>query len=400
MDLGTLGGHVSFANRINDRGQVVGLSSLPTGEYRAFRTAPNRPIDPDADAIGGVFPPSPTKDIALAINDDGRVVGESLEDVVVARVLAPGDAAGAAADPGQELLGSLGPGPADNPAVAWPEDINDRGQVVGRSSHPALASYHAFRTAPNRPIDPASDDLGTLGGDFSEARAINARGQVAGDSELADTRLTHAFRTAPGRPIDPASDDLGTLSGPDGMSRGFAINDAGQVVGWSTTATGQQHAFRTAPNRPIDPANDDLGTLGGESSYARAINNEGHVVGRASAPPDPREYRLRSAGNMAIPASWRAFLHDGRRMHDLNALIAPDSGWFLYEATDINDRGQVVGLGICPEGKLHGFVLTPVPEPGQLVLVGLGTFLCGIGFHATQHRPERWKLPPLRRKRR
>jgi probable HAF family extracellular repeat protein len=35
-DLGTLGGAISNALSINDRGQVVGLSSLSTGEFHAF----------------------------------------------------------------------------------------------------------------------------------------------------------------------------------------------------------------------------------------------------------------------------------------------------------------------------------------------------------------------------
>src|SRR5215471_963713 len=59
-------------------------------------------------------------------------------------------------------------------------------------------------------------DLGTLGGSFSAAFPINASGQVVGYSTRQDTPLNdtlHAFRTAPNAPINPATDDLGTFGG-------------------------------------------------------------------------------------------------------------------------------------------------------------------------------------------
>jgi probable HAF family extracellular repeat protein len=55
--------------------------------------------------------------------------------------------------------------------------MNDLGQAVGRSDTgtgaPDALTYHAFRTRPNKAINPASDDLGTLGGSISYGYAVN-----------------------------------------------------------------------------------------------------------------------------------------------------------------------------------------------------------------------------------
>ncbi len=86
----------------------------------------------------------------------------------------------------------------------------------------------------------------------------------------------------------------------------------------------------------------DLGTLGGQSSIAHSINNLGQVVGEAE-------------NASRIP---RAFLYSGERMIDLNGVIPADSGWNLTSATDISDRGVIIGIGTY-NGKTQAFQLTP-----------------------------------------
>lgn len=91
--------------------------------------------------------------------------------------------------------------------------------------------------------------------------------------------------------------DLGTLGGDHSSATG--INDAGQVVGRSETASGTLHAFITGPN---GMGMTDLNSLVGLPSgivltYAIDINNAGQVIVTAiPAIPEPRSYALMLAG--------------------------------------------------------------------------------------------------------
>jgi probable HAF family extracellular repeat protein len=81
------------------------------------------------------------------------------------------------------------------------------------------------------------------------------------------------MRTEAARAVTPPIVDLGTLGGT--ISSSTAINNNGQIVGYSTAVDGTYHPFSwTAAGGMID-----VGSLGGAFGEAVAVNNRGHVVG-------------------------------------------------------------------------------------------------------------------------
>ncbi len=136
--------------------------------------------------------------------------------------------------------------------------------------------------------------------------------------------------------------DLGTLGGT--MSQANGVNDAGQMVGISSLANGQQHGFYWSGSGAIV----DIGTLGGTGSYASEINNGGDIVGSAS---------LASGANRAIYCSSSS----PAALVDLNTVVtSTDNGnpadWVLTNAWDINDSRRVIGIG-TRGGTTHGYLL-------------------------------------------
>jgi probable HAF family extracellular repeat protein len=323
-DLGTFGGPTSIAYGINSAGQVVGAADTPDGTHHAFLYQRGRMRD--LGTLGGA------NSLAAAINDAGEVDG------IAETASGPGHAFLYRHHRMQDLgtLGGLGSGSTG---------VNAFGEVAGGSNtadghgHPFLYSGGALH------------DLGILPG-YSDGAAwgLNDEGQVVGGAVLG--RSTQGFLYSGG-----ALYALGTLGGPD--SYAYRINDAGQIVGKSSIGpdAAPNHAFLYDGGQMMD-----LGTLGGPESVASNLNSCGQIVGSADTIPGV--------------ASPHAFLYCAGTMTDLNEQVRPGSPvWTLAAAYGINDRGQIVGTGINPEGEQHAFLLTPVSAPGR----GAQLTTCSLG---------------------
>jgi probable HAF family extracellular repeat protein len=353
-DLGSLPGRGAVPTAINDRGQVVGYSWPQFGGMRAFRTAPNAPINPLTDDLGVL--PGGMYSKAYGINNLGQVVGWSGSDGAEMDAHAFRTGPNQPINPVTNDLGTLGG------SRSFAYAINDVGEVVGESSlagddRPYEFWRHAFRTGPNLPINASTDDLGTLGGRSSAAYGINDAGQVAGSADTADGK-SHAFRTGPDSAIVPLTDDLGTLGAWGSVAN--AITSSGGVAGTSGVSPEQPgaiHIFRTERNRRIDPGTDDLGAIGQGYPAVCGMNDGGDIVGWYFAPPDYDH--------------MRAFVVLDSGLFDLNDLIEPVPDLVLYLAYDINNLGQIAVAGTY-HGQLVAYRLDPVPEPSGILLFTFG----------------------------
>lgn len=109
-------------------------------------------------------------------------------------------------------------------------------------------------------------------------RAINENGQIAGQIDAGDGSVgAAAYWASP----TSAPVEIGTLPG-DSQSFATGINEAGQVVGWSSTSSDPAADRRAFHFDPQSGVLQDLGTVAGSSTAeAQDLNDTGLVVGSA-----------------------------------------------------------------------------------------------------------------------
>lgn len=327
-NLGDLGGTSnlslgSYVQAINDSGQWVGSSDEQLGNWRAVSVDNFGNMINLNDVIAGL---DWLLIIARDINNSGKIVGEGIYD-----------------ENGDDIFSSF----------------EKRGFLLDGKTITLI------------------DILSCSFCDVSTAYAINEKGQVVGESGVNG----QAWLYNNGSLID-----LG-YSGTDVWDNSGArdINDGARIVGWDSYFLNAYHAFLITPEQndcvgnPVprlwyrdcdgNGTNDlmiDLGTLAGLTSghaVALAINNSGEVVGWSTHPDDPDDLTDKHA------FIWT----EGKGMQDLNDLIPSDSGWILREAWDVDDVGQIVGVGaytadVDEDGDeetipFRAFLLTPIEGP-------------------------------------
>ena len=135
--------------------------------------------------------------------------------------------------------------------------------------------------------------------------------------------------------------DIGNIGGGfGGYTEAYAINNAGQVTGYSTGVGGVQHAFRYTAGQMTD-----LGTFAPYRSVGVSITSRGDVAGN-----------IQTYGGTTITG----FVTINDVMYDLAYLLGPRGvEWSQLEITQMNDAGWIIGSGMMMDGTYHAFLATP-----------------------------------------
>ncbi len=354
VDLGGLDGSYSVAYMINEQGIAVGTANGPVieGENdREFYSHATKFLDGVNEDLGVLVDGDASE--ALSINSSGVAVGfanvlTEIEQEDGTTLIAESNFAVIFDGAVNKLTET------ENLSGTRAYDINDNNIIIGHGR------FDVDPEDDNSPVDRGfiynNNDqsyfmVPSLADEVTRASyltAINNSGKAVGfsDAKIPDTEqyTIQSF-------IVDTTDNFNIIEIPTKDDRAtFAhdINIHDEVVGsiYISGSRNNQEAFYYNAQSGSNELT-FLGFLRDDftDSRARAINDNGQIVGRAL---------------VSVPTleEHAAFIYENDEMKNLNDLIACDSGWKLTEATDINNAGQIVGFGV-KDGEIRAFRLDP-----------------------------------------
>jgi probable HAF family extracellular repeat protein len=307
MDLGTLGGNASQGSARNQRGDTVGVALNSVPENPDFASAMNGFLPAATQARAFLWQGNGLQDLgtlggndafASIINESGLIYGLSYTDTV------PNETTGL---------------PTIHPFLWKNGRMRDLGSLGGTLAIPGSLSY--FWTGP----------------------ILNERGEAVGTSTLPGDETWHAFLWSAG-----AMHDLGTLGG--NFSEALAINECGLVVGRADFSPDSPYHHAVSWRNGVIK---DLGVAGDcQNSTATSVNAAGDTIvggfGACTDDPDDQNYFSAFVWKKGLPIA------------DLNSLVSPPSDMHIEFATAINDRGEVVIDAYSETGDIHVMLLKPI----------------------------------------
>lgn len=223
-------------------------------------------------------------------------------------------------------------------SVTYPISVNARGDIVGQAVFDTTYAPFIYRQG-------SISRLPLLPGDgYGYATAINDSGQVIGFS-MSGTDPEHGF--GPLHSFFYSNGSIWKINPLlfDGLVGVIGLNNAGAAVGVAgfDSAGSISHAFLYSGGATVD-----LGVPPGfTSSQAEAINLAGVIVGEAY---------FTNYGQTS-----HAFLYANGLWKDLNDLIPQTPGLVLKWASSINERGEIAGTATL-NGQDVAYLLRPLGD--------------------------------------
>lgn len=274
--------------------------------------------------------------------------------------------------------------------------VSETGRIVGDDDQTLinkLESHAVIWNGLSGPIQ-ISPLAPPLGEDFSQAVDVSASGDVVGDITNLGPHSRTGFYAPGAGPLQTVG--LGNLDADKGSSTVGAISAdgktmLGQIAG-TTSSDGfylWQTANPSAPGTKLDltPPTSGFGLLGGGASGSPLMHNDlasdGAVLGYKGTPGD-KTFFVRSTdgtetqvsgltaanaingkhtvvgtvatGNANDPVHAVMWDAATQKVTDLNSVLPAGSGWLLWDALAINDKGDIVGTA-THNGRAAAFLL-------------------------------------------